>query len=158
VTPEPLRLTPAQLRFVEQMGLQFEAAGVPRIGGRIFGLMLLAPRPVSIEEAAAVLKVSRASVSVLTRLGQAIGALEPASIAGDRRRYWVFSDRYWDHRLDVGLKHAASLRTLAQEGLESIDPKATHARERLAQVVAFSDVLEDALNLALRQWRARRIA
>src|SRR5688500_20277412 len=54
-------------RFVERSGLIAEREGFSRIAGRIFGLLLLSPTELSLEEIAARLGVSRASVSTEAR-------------------------------------------------------------------------------------------
>ncbi len=57
------RLTPELSRFIEGMGMYFENQGIPRIGGRMLGLLMIAHRPLSAEDLARILKVSRASLS-----------------------------------------------------------------------------------------------
>ena len=54
--------------FIERMGLAFESDGLPRIAGRIFGLLLLSEDCRSLDELAAELKVSKGSVSTNARL------------------------------------------------------------------------------------------
>ena len=55
-------------QFVERSGIFFQSEGLPRIGGRIFGLLLLADQAVSIDSIAQELKVSKPSVSTNTRV------------------------------------------------------------------------------------------
>ncbi len=43
---------PALSQFIENMGLQYEAYDVPRIGGRILGLLMVNPNPMTSEEMA----------------------------------------------------------------------------------------------------------
>ncbi|MFZ5475638.1 MAG: GbsR/MarR family transcriptional regulator [Myxococcota bacterium] len=155
---DPVVLTPAQQRFVEQMGLHFASIGIPRIGGRIFGLMLIAPRPLRLEEIAKLLKVSRASVSVMTRLIMHIGVIEPHAVPGDRRNYYAFSSDAWGHRFETVINHAREVRKLAQEGLSVVGPKDHAARARLAEAAEFGDLLEEMATGALGRWRARKSA
>ena len=69
--------------FVGEMGLTFEADGFTRIGGRLFGHLLLADRPLSLDEIAAALRVSKASVSTdarrLLEKASSNGAASPAT-------------------------------------------------------------------------------
>lgn len=74
--------------FVERMGLMTEADGLPRIAGRIFGYLLLTPGECSLEDLAAALGVSRASVSNDARRLARMGLLERRSRPGDRRDYY----------------------------------------------------------------------
>ena len=75
-------------QFVERMGLVSEADGLPRIAGRIFGYLLLTPGECSLDELAAELKVSRASVSNDARRLAQMGLIERHSRPGDRRDYY----------------------------------------------------------------------
>ncbi len=50
---DELLLTPEDHRFIEALGLHFEKqAGFPRIGGRMLGLLMLAPKPLALGRAA----------------------------------------------------------------------------------------------------------
>src|SRR5918997_56259 len=74
--------------FIERMGLALEAEGLPRIAGRIFGLLLVTENCRSLDQIAAELRVSKASVSTNARLLEQRGVLERNSRAGDRRDYY----------------------------------------------------------------------
>lgn len=71
--------------FVERMGMALEADGLPRIAGRIFGLLLVSEDCRSLNELAAELHVSKASVSTNARLLEQRGVLERDSRPSDRR-------------------------------------------------------------------------
>ena len=46
------KLSPDLIRFVESMGLYFESSGIPRIGGRILGALMIAHDPLSADDIA----------------------------------------------------------------------------------------------------------
>ena len=69
-------------QFIENMGLHFEEYGVPRIGGRILGLLLASSRPVSSEEM---------SESARSKPQQRVH--QPAHAADDRTGRQGFSPR-----------------------------------------------------------------
>src|SRR5215471_6211969 len=52
-------LSAEKMRFVEGMGRYFEQFGISRIGGRILGFLMLAEEPVSLDDMATTLSVSR---------------------------------------------------------------------------------------------------
>ena len=54
--------------FIERMGLALESDGLPRIAGRIFGLLLVSEDARSLDDLAAELRVSKGSVSTNARL------------------------------------------------------------------------------------------
>lgn len=128
--------------FCERAGLICERDGLPRIAGRILGLLLLSPAPLSLETMAERLGVSRASVSTDTRRLEQRGVLRRTSRPGDRRDYYVLAP---DHHLQ-GL--AGQLGTL-REFLGLLDEACHHAppdgpvRDRLdASAALYRDVLE----------------
>ena len=63
-----LEMTESQRKFIEKLGFYYESYGVPRIGGRMLGLLLVAGEPVSAEQMSATLLVSRSSISTNIRL------------------------------------------------------------------------------------------
>lgn len=77
-----------EAQFVERLGRLLEEDGGPRIGGRILGLLLLAPAELSLEEIAERLRVSKASVSTNARMLEHFGVLERVSHPGDRRDFY----------------------------------------------------------------------
>ena len=91
--------------FIERMGLMTEADGLPRIAGRIFAYLLLTPGECSLEDLAAALGVSRASVSNDARRLARMGLLERRSRPGDRRDYYLIAPdgfrRSIEDRIDV---------------------------------------------------------
>jgi DNA-binding transcriptional regulator GbsR (MarR family) len=74
--------------FIERLGIILEADGLPRIAGRLFGVLLLSPEPLSLDELAHRLDVSKASVSTDARLLEQRGVAERISRPGDRRDYY----------------------------------------------------------------------
>lgn len=78
----------ATLRAVERMGLWWESQGLPRIAGRILGFLALQPAPVTLEDIAGALRVSKASVSTDARRLDRLGLVTRVSMPGDRRDYY----------------------------------------------------------------------
>jgi len=74
--------------FVEQLGLIAQADGLPRIAGRILGLMVIHAGPFSFSELGVLLKVSRGSISTNTRVLENLGVIERTTRPGDRQDYF----------------------------------------------------------------------
>jgi DNA-binding MarR family transcriptional regulator len=145
-------LSAEEERFIESMGLFFERQGVPRIGGRILGLLMLVEEPLALGELAELLRVSPASVSTNIRQLQASGTVEPASIPGDRRHYYVFNSAGWDHRLELANSSMDALGRLCQDALAM--PGLSN-RHKLREAVEFCDFYRQELAGAAERWRAR---
>ena len=145
-------LSAEEEQFIESMGLFFERQGVPRIGGRILGLLLLAEKPLALGEVAGLLRVSPASVSTNVRQLQASGLVDPASIPGDRRHYYVFNSAGWDHRLEMAVTAMDALGQLCQDALAMPQLKERH---KLREAVEFCGFYRQELAGAAERWRAR---
>jgi DNA-binding transcriptional regulator GbsR (MarR family) len=102
--------------FVERAGLLWENDGLPRIAGRIFGLTLLSPKPLALDEIAAALGVSQASVSNDTRLLERLGFLERVGQPGDRKDYYQSSDRSFEHVVAERVRRLEDLERLIADG------------------------------------------
>ena len=78
--------------FVEQLGLIAQADGLPRIAGRILGLMVIHGGPFSFSELSVELKVSRGSISTNPRVLENLGVIERVTRPGDRQDYFKLHD------------------------------------------------------------------
>ncbi len=109
-------LTPPLHRFIEGMGLYFENQGIPRIGGRMLGLLMIAHWPLSAEDLASILQISRGSVSTNIRILLASGLVEKALLPRLRTTHFVYSDEAMEHRIDAGVKSTEAFKRLLRAG------------------------------------------
>src|SRR4026207_2250545 len=86
-------------QFIERMGVALESDGMPRIAGRIFGLLLVSEDALSLDELAAELGVSKASVSTNARLLEERGGREGSGRAADRRDYYRVLPDLFSHTM-----------------------------------------------------------
>lgn len=148
---EPLE--PGVVRFIERMGIYYQRLGVPRIGGRILGLLMMARRPLTLDDMASLLRVSRASVSTNARMNVVLGMVRHVSLPGDRRDFYVFSPNAWEERLAIGKPTAVLLRNIGQEGLAALAPTNREGRERLVEMIEFCIFLEAETEGMMVRWR-----
>jgi len=146
------KLSPELTHFIESMGRYFESYGIPRIGGRILGLLLVAHEPLSAEEIASILKVSRGSVSTNFRLLLTSALAEKVTFPGDRTTYFIFPAAAWEKAMTVELDGIAFLKKLAQQGLTAL-PTGDPARNRLQKTIEWTDLIHNVYQKALTQWR-----
>jgi DNA-binding transcriptional regulator GbsR (MarR family) len=151
------RLTPALHTFIEGMGMYFEVQGIPRIGGRILGLLMIAHAPLSAEDIAAILKVSRGSLSTNFRLLLASGMVERVTVHGDRVTYFVFADSAMEQRIAVGLRSVAAFKRLCSQALDALPPH-DPSRHHLDISLEWSDLLTQSFESAMTEWHERRLA
>lgn len=142
-------------QFIENMGLHFEDYGVPRIGGRILGLLLVSHRPVSSEEMSEVLQVSRSSVSTNLRTLLMAGLADRVSLPGERSDYYVFSDEAWETSLEMRLDGIKSLHEMAEEGLLGLG--GSHpARQRLEEILTWTELVEKGYARLIQEWQSHK--
>ncbi len=123
------------------MGIYFERFGLARIGGRILGLLMVADRPLSLDDMATMLQVSRASISTNMRLITASNLAEQVSLPGDRRDYYRFGPDTWERALTTELDAIVWLRRIGEDGLVAARASESTAREHLEELLEMCDLL-----------------
>lgn len=148
------KLSPELTRFIENMGLYFESSGIPRIGGRVLGLLMIAHDPLSAEDIAKVLKVSRASLSTNLRMLISGGLVEKTSVLHDRTTYFVFPDASLEQRMLAGIQSAVVFKKVTEQGLAALSADdAAYTRMKIS--VEWSDLLIEYFEKAITEWRRR---
>jgi DNA-binding transcriptional regulator GbsR (MarR family) len=142
-------------RFIEGMGVYFENEGVPRIGGRILGLLLATPGPLSAEDLASRLKVSRASISTNIRMLTATGLVEKVAFLDRRHTYYGMAGDVWGKAIIGGREKVLAFKSLAEQGLAAL-PEGSDARPRLEEMVEWSSMMSEVYERVLVEWQKRR--
>jgi DNA-binding transcriptional regulator GbsR (MarR family) len=75
--------------FIEAGGNSTHAFGLGRMIGRVYALLYLTPEPLSLEQVADALKVSKASASITLRQLESWQAVLLINVEGDRRDFYV---------------------------------------------------------------------
>lgn len=152
---DELILSPELVRFIEDMGLYYENHNIPRIGGRIFGLLLVAPRPLLAEEIAAHLGVARSSVSTNIRLLITAGLVSRSSQPGDRRDFFSIPASAWSQGIAGRIHSTQAVQPLLDSGLAAL-PDGYPARQRLEKMHAWTQFLIRMYQRALKQWNTEQ--
>jgi DNA-binding transcriptional regulator GbsR (MarR family) len=147
-------LSPELTRFIESMGMYFESYGIPRIGGRMLGLLLAAHEPLSAERIATILKVSRASVSTNFRILLTTGFAEKVTFPGDRNTYFVFPETGLQKTLAFEMQAVTSMKQLVEQGLNAL-PADDAAHNRMQEMVQWTDFLLGVYQHAVTEWNKR---
>jgi DNA-binding transcriptional regulator GbsR (MarR family) len=148
------KLSPELTRFIESMGLYFENSGIPRIGGRVLGLLMIAHDPLTADDIAKILKVSRASLSTNLRMLATSGLVEKTSILHDRTTYYIFPDASLEQRMQAGIQSAVTFKKVTEQGLAAL-PADDSARTRMKMSIEWSDLLIEYFEEAIVEWRRR---
>lgn len=149
-------LTPEDHRFIEALGLHFEKqAGFPRIGGRMLGLLMLAPKPLALGSIAELLMVSPASVSTNIRQFHARGLVEEISYPGDRRHYYAFSDSAWEHQFEEAIKGLTELLQIMGTRMNRLGLDETVRQQRFTGTVEFFEFFLGMIKSGRERWHSR---
>ncbi|MGH2516028.1 MAG: GbsR/MarR family transcriptional regulator [Ktedonobacterales bacterium] len=156
--PPPEHLSPEVHEFIDSMGIWFEKYSLPRIGGRILGLMIVTDSELSFDDIAGMLLVSRASVSTNIRLVMAIGLAELVTHPGDRHDYYRFAHNAWERALLVDIEGTLAFRRLGERGLDAVRDSEAMATEHLQSLIEYCDVVLEDRQTILSRWRERHPA
>ena len=143
-------------QFIERMGLALEADGLPRIAGRIFGLLLVSEEARSLDDMAAELGVSKASVSTNTRLLEERGVLEQVGRPADRRDYYRVPRDLFTHTMAQRLARWERFHQTIGDARSSIPIGSRIVRERLEELEEAYAYMSQVIKEALAEWPAVR--
>jgi DNA-binding transcriptional regulator GbsR (MarR family) len=87
--PPPRSWESERRHFIEAGGNSTHAFGLGRMIGRVYALLYLTPEPLSLEQVADQLKVSKASASITLRQLESWQAVLLINVEGDRRDFYV---------------------------------------------------------------------
>ena len=129
---------PAAVEFIERLGLLTQAEGLPRISGRLIGLMVLEGGPLAFGELSEKLGVSRGSISTNMRLLEGIGVVERVGVAGHRGDFFRLADSPYDALLEGAKRRATKGEQIALEARDALRGQLDDAAvERIAELGAF---------------------
>jgi DNA-binding transcriptional regulator GbsR (MarR family) len=141
--------------FVEQLGLIGEADGLPRISGRILGLLVIYGGPLSFTEIAQRLQVSRGSVSTNTRLLEHFGIIERVARSGERQDYFSLApDPYY--RLISGIsERKRRAQAIVNKAKDALPLNWSDAKKRLASLSSFYGLVSEVSETLSRDLKSK---
>jgi len=143
--------------FIEMMGRHFEEEGVPRIAGRLFGLLMLVERDSTLDELAETLKVSKGSVSSNARLLENWGVAERVTRPGDRRDYYRIAPDMSERLVSRQIERMQLFIQRLGQHREALGELSDSAGERFEDVVRFNTLaIESLRSLGAEVTRSRR--
>ena len=141
-----------QERFIEQMGLLAEDDDMPRISGRLWGLLLLEAGPFSFDELVDRLHVSRASVSTNVRFLEQRGFLERTGRPGERQVYVRMTEDPFKGLIETVLRRKRRWLVVTSRMLKELPEDAEQARGRLRTMQRFHEMIIDTLEDTIALW------
>lgn len=125
----------ARWEMIEAGGRTVQSFGLNRLLGQIYALLYLSQNPLSLDDVAAQLSVSKASVSIACRQLKAWGAVHQVWQRGDRKDYYA-AERDFRAVLNNGVlvsvrKKLESAQTQIQRSLQMIEAEGADSNEAL---------------------------
>jgi DNA-binding GntR family transcriptional regulator len=140
----------ARRRFVDDLGQLYARYGIAVTFGRVYGLLLLSEQPLSLDEIASQLGISKSSVSVATRDLERVGVARRLGQPGSRRVLYEASD-------DMGPTFQALFARirLSLPVYERAAPlvKPGRARRRLQQIIELHEFWLAESDDIVNRWR-----
>lgn len=147
-----IELSPEILQFIENIARFYEAYGIPRIGGRMYGLFLVTTTPLSADQIAGLLQASRSSISTNVRALIANGWVEKVTYPGDRTEYYKFCPMAWENVLANRSKGLIPLQKIAEKAREDLSPS-NPAREQLQDMSKWVNLQLQSHESMIAEWR-----
>jgi DNA-binding transcriptional regulator GbsR (MarR family) len=144
-----------QRLFVERMGIAAEADGLSPIASRLFAVLLLADGPLSLDELAATLAVSKASVSTDARRLLDRGVVERITHAGDRRDYYELAADSFARIIRSRIDRWRRMQALIADLRAHAEQLSGAAEDRLQALEEVHTFVVDQLETALTEWEQR---
>ena len=128
-------MDPALREWVEQVSILLERDGLPRMSGRIFGWLLVCDPPEqSMEDLAAAVQGSKASMSTMTRLLVGAALVEKVRPPGARRDAFRIRPGQWRQLWRTRVRMLDEAAQPTGRGLELLEGRPAWTRARLEEL------------------------
>jgi DNA-binding transcriptional regulator GbsR (MarR family) len=142
--------------YIERMGLALESDGLPRIAGRMFGLLLISEDARSLDDLAGELHVSKGSVSTNARLLEQRGILERICRPADRRDYYRVPPDLFSHTMAQRLARWQRFHEAIGAARTSLPIHSREVLDRLEEYEAAYAFMAQVIGDALARWQTTR--
>ena len=139
-------------RFIQGMAQILVPWGVPQTAARLYGYLLLAEEPVSLDRIVADLEISKSTASVAARLLVTYTLARRTGQRGTRTALFEASEDF-NGMLNAQKRASEQLAVLIKEGAQTTSSRKT--RERLRTMAEFYLLNRDAMESAQKDWAAR---
>ena len=143
--------------FIEDISLFFEQMGLPRMAGRVLGVLLIADPPEqSTNDLSEVLQASKSSISTTARLLTETGLIERVPSPMPRRVYYRFKPSGWLVFMRQRMRLWSELHQIAERGLELLQDEDPDRRERLQEAHDMFSLIEEEFPAMLERFERER--
>jgi predicted transcriptional regulator len=142
-----------QRRFVEDVARLLTPWGVPPVAARLYGYLLLCPRPVTLDQITEDLEISKSSASVAARLLESYTLARRHRESGTKRALYAVADDY-EHMIRQQNQLLDALAGQLNTGAGIAASRSVSAR--LEEMADFYQVMRGAMEDAIGRWKRGR--
>jgi len=137
--------------------------GFGRVMGQIYGLLYLSPSPMTLDDMAGGLSISKGNISINIRALHRWNMVRPVWVKGDRKDYYEAETDFWTmvrgvlrerekKEFDQALGSVSGLhkRARKEKGSDKGDPDAAFVTERLAKLEDFIRTMDRFVSVLLK--------
>ena len=138
--------SPFDKEFARFAGELAESLSFNKSIGQIFGLLYLSDTPLSLDDIASRLSMSKGNASINLRYLESWGAVKPVAVSGTRRDHYEANTNLKDlvvKRVREGLGRRLDL---AEERMDALAPSGAHAAKKIAELRGLVSKVRSALS------------
>jgi len=146
--------------FIQAFGEAYITFGLPKLMGRIVGLLIFQPEALSLDEITAQLQVSKGPVSQILKRLRDHKLIKRIWVPGDRKDYYSAEDEIFlqafinqAQMFKHNLLLAEQFKKLAEESTGN--GQLEHFRNRMNQMAAFNVSMQEYLTQFITEWQQR---
>jgi DNA-binding transcriptional regulator GbsR (MarR family) len=143
----------AERQFVEDVARLLMPWGVPAVAARLYGYLLLCPRPVSLDQITEDLGISKSSASVAARLLESYKLAHRHREPGTKRALYAVADDY-EAMIRQQNQLLDALADQLNAGVRVVTSKSVSVR--LEEMADFYRVMRSAMEDAIGHWKRSR--
>ena len=148
--------------FIQDYGEGYHHFGLPKLMGRIVGLLLFEGKPLSLDYITTELNVSKGPVSQITRRLKDHNLVEQKWIPGDRKDYYQSAQNIFGKAFTNRISLMRTNLTLAEKYQEKLnDQKVSEElinfKKNIDEMAAFYQMMIKHYNNFLDEWNSRKL-
>ena len=147
------KITDDRRQFVEDLSVESDFFGVPRMGGRILGWLSISDPPYqTCDQISEAVGGSKSSISTLTRLLLQRGLIEKVGVPHDRKIYFRIHKYWWAIVLKDRIEQTQHIKVIVMRALDTIGNQSVEVRQSLEQMGNYYECLDKELPALWQQW------
>lgn len=134
--------------LIEHFGLYFSEVGLNKTYGRLFGVFLLATKPLSMMDLVEQLSISKSTASVELRRLLTMGVIEKTAIPGERVEYYQLKQNIWLGNLKQKIEDIQRLRSI----ITKVPSKKIKDHPNLVEMEQYCIFMEEELERLVKKY------